>query len=118
MRIFVAWAPTASPSFRARRSSRGARPARAGSRLVGTEEAPLGVRISGVGRLVRRKDVRQGIDVERADQARVEALEVEHEDVPVEAGDGVEDEASRDHRALGVLVDRGATRPRSRSSAR
>ena len=55
------------------------------------------------GRLAGRNDVGQGIDVEGADQARVEALEVEHEDVPVEAGDRVEDEPPGDHGALGVL---------------
>ena len=78
------------------------------SRLVGAEPGAARRADEGqVRRLARREDVRQGIDVERADQARVEALEVEDEDVPVEAGDGVEDEAPGDDRPLRVLdVDR------------
>ena len=110
MRIFVAWAPTASPCspglgplLPETRDQVGQDP-----RLVGAE--PGAARRADerqVRGLARRKDVRQGIDVERADQARVEALEVEDEDVPVEAGDGVEDEAPGDDRSLRVLdVDR------------
>src|SRR5262249_53722496 len=51
---------------------------------------------------VARRNVRQRIDVEGPDDARIEALEVEDEDVPVETGAGIEDEAADDAAALGV----------------
>jgi hypothetical protein len=78
------------------------------ARLVGAEgSAARRPHDRAVGPLARRHDVSQRIDVEGADEARVQALEVEHQDVPVEPRYGVEDEAPRDDRPLRILdVDR------------
>ena len=105
MRIFVAWAPTASPcrAGAARAPPRGGRPGRAGcpARRRGTRRRWACGRAAGR-RLAGRDDVGQRVDVEGPDQARIEALEVEDEDVPVEARD----------------ASRGRGRPRSWSPRR
>ena len=90
--------PRRPPRARCARSSRGARPASGrmpGSSRAEGRAARRADRAAAPGVSWRRHDVGQRVDVEGADQARVQALEVEDEDVPVEAGDGVEDEAAR-----------------------
>ena len=65
-----------------------------------------------------RQRVRERIEIEGADQARVQALEVEDRDVAVEAGNRIEQRPARTPALARAESTLGATKPRRRSSGR